>query len=80
MFAGFQPTPNRKFVGEWAFLLDTKGGLLVQPNVRWSPGNSFSVDVFYNYVDGKIYGNGRSTLQRAFDYADEIAVRLTYTL
>lgn len=80
VFAGFQPTPNRKFVFEWAFLLDTEGGLLAQPNVRWSPGNSMSVDLFYNYTDAGLWGSGRATLMRAFDYADEVAVRFTYTL
>lgn len=80
VFAGFQPTPNRKFIFEWAFLLDTEGGLLAQPNVRWNAGSSMAVDVFYNYVNDKIYGDGTNTLQRAFNYADEITVRLTYTL
>jgi len=80
VFAGFQPTPNRKFIFEWAFLLDAEGGLLAQPNVRWNPGNDISVDLFYNYVDAGAWGSGRSTLQRAFDYADELSLRFTYTL
>jgi len=48
--------------------------------VRWNAGSSLAVDVFYNYVNDKIYGDGTKTLQRAFDYSDEIALRLTYTL
>jgi len=80
VFAGFQPTPNRKFVFEWAFLLDTQGGLLAQPNVRWNAGSRMAVDLFYNFVDGKLYGDGTNTLQRAFDYADEVSLRFTYAL
>lgn len=80
VFAGFQPTPNRKFVFEWAFLLDVQGGLLAQPNVRWNAGSRMAVDLFYNYVDGKIYGDGTKTLQRAIDYADEVSLRFTYAL
>jgi hypothetical protein len=38
------------------------------------------VDLFYNYVDGQLYGDGTKTLQRAIDYADEVSLRLTYAL
>lgn len=80
VFAGFQPTPNRKFIFEWAFLYDVKGGLLFQPNVRWNPGNGVSFDLFYNFVDGRLHGDGTDTLHRAIDFADEITLRFTYTL
>ena len=80
VFAGFQPWPNRKYVAEWAFLLDVEGGLLAQPLIKWNPGSSISVDLFYNFIDGKLYGDGESTLQRAIDFADEIGLRITYQL
>lgn len=80
VFAGFQPWPNRKYVAEWAFLLDVEGGLLAQPLIKWNPGNNFSVDLFYNFIDGKLYGNGESTLQRAIDFADEVGIRFSYQL
>ena len=80
VFAGFQPWPNRKFIGEWAFLLDVEGGLLAQPLIKWNPGSGFSVDLFYNFIDGDLYGDGRSTLQRAIDFADEVGLRINYQL
>ena len=80
VFAGFQPWPNRKFIAEWAFLLDVKGGLLAQPLIKWNPGNNFSVDLFYNFIDGKLWGDGESTLQRAIDFADEVGIRFSYQL
>jgi len=80
VFAGFQPTPNRKFVFEWAFLYDVRGGLLAQPNIRWNPGNKMSFDLFYNFIDGSLHGDGTETLTRAIDSADEVTVRFTYAL
>lgn len=80
VFAGFQPWPNRKYIAEWAFLLDVEGGLLFQPLLKWNPGYGVSVDVFYNFVDGKLYGDGESTLQRAIDFADEVGLRFSYEL
>jgi hypothetical protein len=80
VFAGFQPWPNRKFIAEWAFLLDVEGGLLAQPLIKWNPGYNVSVDLFYNFVDGKLYGDGESTLQRAIDFADEVGLRISYQL
>ena len=80
VFAGFQPWPNRKYILEWAFLYDVEGGLLAQPLLKWNPGYGFSVDVFYNFIDGKLHGDGESTLQRAIDFADEVGIRFTYEL
>lgn len=78
VFAGFQPWPNRKFVAEWALLLDVKGGLLAQPLIKWNPGHSVSVDVFYNYVNGHLYGNPTDNLIRAIEMGNEANVRLSY--
>ena len=78
VFAGFQPWPNRKFIAEWAMLLDVEGGLLAQPLIKWNPGYGVSFDFFYNYTDGKLYGDGESTLTRAIEADDELAMRVTY--
>lgn len=80
VFAGFQPWPNRKFIAEWAFLYDLKGGLLAQPLLQWNPGNGMSVEVFYNFVDGDLHGDGTDTLTRAIDHVDEVGLRFTYQL
>jgi hypothetical protein len=78
VFAGFQPWPNRKYVAEWAVLYDPRGGLLVQPLIKWNPGNNVSVDLFYNYVNGHLYGVPTDNLVRAVDSANEVNVRLSY--
>lgn len=80
VFAGFQPWPNRKYVAEWAVLYDVKGGLLVQPLIKWNPGHSFSVDLFYNYVNGHLYGTPTDNLVRAIDSNNEVNVRVSYQL
>ncbi|MGB1562591.1 MAG: DUF1302 family protein [Sinimarinibacterium flocculans] len=78
VFAGFQPWPNRKYIFEWAVLLDVQGGLLAQPLLKWNPGHNISVDLFYNYVNGHLYGEPTKNLIRAIDFADEVNVRLSY--
>lgn len=80
VFAGFQPWPNRKYILEWAFLYDVKGGLLAQPLIKWNPGYKISVDLFYNYTDGELHGDGTDNLIRAIDFADEIGLRISYEL
>jgi hypothetical protein len=79
-FAGFQPWPNRKYVAEWAILYDVRGGLLAQPLIKWNPGHSISVDLFYNYVNGHLYGTPTNNLIRAIDFGNEVNLRLTYQL
>lgn len=79
-FAGFQPWPNRKYVAEWAILYDVRGGILAQPLIKWNPGHNISVDFFYNYVNGHLYGNPTDNLIRAIDFGNEINLRLTYQL
>ena len=80
VFAGFQPWPNRKYILEWAFLYDVRGGLLAQPLVKWNPGYKLSFDLFYNLTDGELHGDGTDNLIRAIDFADEIGLRITYEL
>ena len=72
--------PNRKFVAEWAILYDIRGGLLAQPLIKWNPGHSISVDLFYNYVNGHLYGNPTDNLIRAIDFGNEVNLRLSYQL
>lgn len=78
VFAGFQPWPNKRYVAEWAFLYDIRGGLLAQPLIKWNPGFGMSVDLFYNYTNGKLHGDGTDNLIRAIDFADEVGLRFNY--
>lgn len=77
-FAGFQPWPNRKYIFEWAILWDVRGGMLAQPLIKWNPGHNLSVDFFYNYVNGHMYGDQGNNLLRVIDWADEFNVRIGY--
>lgn len=77
-FAGFQPWPNRKFIFEWAVLWDVRGGILAQPLIKWNPGYDISVDVFYNYLKGNLYGTEGENLIATVDWADEVNVRIGY--
>ncbi|MAA75893.1 MAG: hypothetical protein CMN28_14425 [Salinisphaeraceae bacterium] len=78
VFAGFQPTPNRRFVIEWAALYDIKGGLLIQPGLQYNPGGGKVVEVLYNYVDGDLHGEPTENVVRRIDFADELVFRFTY--
>ncbi|TAM12863.1 MAG: hypothetical protein EPN72_12290 [Nevskiaceae bacterium] len=78
VFAGFQPTPSRLFVFEWAVLWDIQGGMLFQPNVRYAPGHNINVDLFYNYVNGNLYGNPTKNVVSDINNDNEITLRVTY--
>lgn len=72
-----QPFPNLIWRADLAVLYDLKGGALVQPAVRWKPRGEFTVDVFYNYLNGHM-GNRNENIVGSVDYADELGVRLGY--
>lgn len=80
VFAGFQPWPNKKYVAEWAILYDIRGGILVQPLLKWNPGSGLSVDVFYNYIKSNLRGDSGDTLMRAIDHVQEVGLRISYQL
>lgn len=80
VFAGFQPWPNKKFVAEWAFLYDIRGGILAQPLIKWNPGSGLSVDLFYNYLKSNIRGDSADTLTRSLDHIQEVGIRIGYQL
>lgn len=79
VLAGFQPTPGRTFVFEFTSLFDARGGLLVQPLLKWNIGSGFKADFFYNYVDAGVWGKRSESVFSNVDYADEVAVRLSYS-
>jgi len=54
-----------------------KGGLLVQPALRWKPAGQYTVDAFYNYLNGHI-GQMNNNIVGTVDYADEVGIRLGY--
>ena len=74
-FAFQQPSPTLAWRTDFAVLWDPKGGYLIQPGVRWKPTEAWSAELFANFIGGK--SDNRNTLT-TFDYANELAFRLTY--
>jgi hypothetical protein len=74
-FAFQQPSPTLAWRTDFAILWDPKGGYLIQPGVRWKPTEAWSAELFANFIGGE--SDNKNTLS-TFDYADEVAFRLTY--
>jgi hypothetical protein len=71
-----QPFPNLVWRADFAALYDVKGGLLLQPAVRWKPNSRLTVEAFYNYINGRIGGTPTNNALSTFDYASEVTLRL----
>ena len=79
VFAMQQPSPSLTWRFDGALLYDTRGGLLIQPALKWTPNTKVSVEMFYNFLDGDIGGsNPNENIIQTLDYADELSVRLGY--
>ena len=79
VFGFTQPWPNKVWEAEFATLIDLEGGILAQPGVRWNPGKGVTVEAFYNYINGELWGNPNDNLISTLDFADEFTLRATYT-
>ena len=55
-----------------------RGGILLQPAVRWKPNGRFTVEAFYNYLNGRLGGNPNNNVVSSLDYANEMTLRLVY--
>lgn len=73
-----QPFPNLIWRADLAVLYDVKGGLLLQPAVRWKPNTAVTVEAFYNHIDGEVSGKPNDNTLSTFDYADEFSLRVGY--
>ena len=78
VFGFLQPFPNKIWEIEFATLFDPEGGILAQPGVRWNPGSGVTVEGFYNYINGDLYGNPNDNLISTLNFANEVTVRATY--
>lgn len=78
VFGFLQPWPNKLYELEFASLYDPAGGILVQPGLRWHPGKGITVEGFYNYVNGNLYGKPSDNLISTLDFAEEFTLRLSY--
>jgi len=77
-FALQQPFPNLIWRFDFAALYDLKGGLLLQPAIRWKPSGNWSVELFYNYINARIGKNPNENIFGGIQYADEVTLRVGY--
>ncbi len=77
VFALQQPFAQLVWRADLSVLYDTQGGILVQPAVRWKPSGSWTVDMFYNYINGHLSSPNENSLS-TFDFADELSLRVGY--
>jgi hypothetical protein len=77
-FAFQQPFPNLIWRLDFAALYDLKGGLLLQPALRWKPNGRFTVEAFYNYINGRLGNNQNNNIFGNIQFANEVTLRLGY--
>jgi len=73
-----QPFPQDIYRVGFAALYDPRGGILVQPGIKWKPKGSLTVEAFYTYTNGDLYGNPNDNLLSTADFADELTLRIAY--
>jgi len=72
-FALQQPSKTLMWRFDLAILYDVKGGHFIQPGVRYKPNGSWTVEGYGNFFDGS-----SKDMMSAFEWADEIGVRIGY--
>tara|TARA_R110000787_G_scaffold12074_40_gene39395 strand:- start:5290 stop:7326 length:2037 start_codon:yes stop_codon:yes gene_type:complete len=78
VLAALQPWPERKYILEFATLIDTRGGVLIQPLVQWNVGSGIIAEFYYNYVQGHAWGKPTDNFLDTADWADELAMRVKF--
>ena len=79
VLAALQPTDAYIWEYSVAALIDVQGGMLVQPGIQWKPRGNITVNMFYNYINGDLWGgNTNKNLFSLLDFADELSIRLGY--
>ena len=76
VFAFQQPFPNLIWRLDAAVLIDTAGGYLFQPGVRYRPSAKWQWDVYATVIASP--GGHNDTITETLDFADEMFVRATY--
>ncbi|MBX9605126.1 MAG: DUF1302 family protein [Gammaproteobacteria bacterium] len=76
VFAFQQPFPNLIWRLDAAILVDTAGGYLFQPGVRYRPSAKWQWDLYATLIGSP--GGNADTITETLDFADEMFVRATY--
>lgn len=79
VLAALQPTDAYIWEYSVAALIDVQGGMLVQPGIQWKPRGNITVNMFYNYINGDLWGgNTNKNLFSLIDFMDEFSLRLGF--
>lgn len=77
VFAFQQPFPQDIYRAAFAALYDPKGGLLLQPGIKWKPSGPWTIEAFYTYID-TVYGNPNNNALSTAKFANEGTIRVGY--
>lgn len=73
-----QPFPGLVWRADLSMLYDTRGGLFVQPALKWKPSGNWNIEMFYNYMDGDLHGDPNENIVQTIDWGDEFGLRVAY--
>ena len=76
VFAFQQPFPNLIWRADFAMLADVRGGLFLQPGLRFKPSGEWQFDMYAN-IAADVGGTNDDMLE-TFDSMDEVFVRASY--
>ena len=76
VFAFQQPFPNLIWRADFAMLADVRGGLFLQPGLRFKPSGEWQFDMYAN-IAADVGGKNDDMLE-TFDSMDEVFVRASY--
>ncbi len=76
VFGFQQPTRSLMWRFDMAVLVDVEGGFLVQPGLRYRPGDDWQFDLYANLMEDG--GDENDDVMESLDFADEIFVRATW--
>lgn len=73
-----QPFPGLVWRADLSVLYDTRGGVFVQPALKWKPSGNWNIEAFYTYIDDDISSNANENIMQTFDWAEEFGLRVAY--
>ena len=73
-----QPFPGLVWRADLSVLYDTRGGVFVQPALKWKPSGNWNIEMFYNYTDGELGGDENENIIQTIDWTDEFGLRVAY--
>jgi len=73
-----QPFPGLVWRADLSVLYDTRGGVFVQPALKWKPSGNWNIEAFYTYIDDDISSDANVNIMQTFDWAEEFGLRVAY--